>query len=493
MQLDPATGLAEYPAAFVGTLVDVSGQIGVAFSSDADTVYRFEVEEWVKGDLGDFVDVHSAADGGACGIEVGIGNRAGVFLSVENGQLHSSLCSTIDADVLLAGAEPLVVGAPGPGILLASGNIGGYNYVVLNAEGGIVAGINGPFNEPFEQPWQFSVCPEDNVLVELWSRGLVVRDLTDLSIIRQVDLGEYTNTMSFSAMRCVSEDGSQILLAGEEWNGNNPTFSLFRVTDTVDVGAELPPGQVWLSDNFAVISDYDSGAVSVYDFDSAETTTLHEIAEKSEGDYISSAAISPDGATIVLAESRYDTATGTGMATTLFTYRPGGDMTERAEFTGEVWWIDWLDSGRMAVNGSAGESGSTSAIVFNPQLEVLFEIEGFQGSELAVINEKMYAVSGGTIVSADLADGSAWPLATLPTQFLGSIVALPADFNPSPDALSGNSDVNPPATVPPLISDEFGGGEAVDVTNTARIFLGVLVLGGVMALILNRRKAAAED
>jgi hypothetical protein len=44
-----------------------------------------------------------------------------------------------------------------------------------------------------------------------------------------------------------------------------------------------------------------------------------------------------------------------------------------------------------------------------------------------------------------------------------------------------------------LISDEFGGGEAVDVTNTARIFLGVLVLGGVMALILNRRKAAAED
>jgi hypothetical protein len=300
-------------------------------------------------------------------------------------------------------------------------------------------------------------------------------------------------TMSFSAMRCVSEDGSQILLAGEEWNGNNPTFSLFRVTDTVDVGAELPPGQVWLSDNFAVISDYDSGGVSVYDFDSAETTTLHEIAEKSEGDYISSAAISPDGATIVLAESRYDTATGTGMATTLFTYRPGGDMTERAEFTGEVWWIDWLDSGRMAVNGSAGESGSTSAIVFNPQLEVLFEIEGFQGSELAVINEKMYAVSGGTIVSADLADGSAWPLATLPTQFLGSIVALPADFNPSPDVLSGNSDVNPPATVPPLISDEFGGGEAVDVTNTARIFLGVLVLGGVMALILNRRKAAAED
>jgi hypothetical protein len=72
-------------------------------------------------------------------------------------------------------------------------------------------------------------------------------------------------------------------------------------------------------------------------------------------------------------------------------------------------------------------------------------------------------------------------------------VALPADFNPSPDVLSGNSDVNPPATVPPLISDEFGGGEAVDVTNTARIFLGVLVLGGVMALILNRRKAAAED
>jgi hypothetical protein len=294
-------------------------------------------------------------------------------------------------------------------------------------------------------------------------------------------------------MRCVSDDGSQILLAGEEWNGNNPTFSLFRVTDTIDVGGELPPGQVWLSDNFAVISDYDSGAVSVYDFDSAGITFLHEIAEKSEGDYISSGAISPDGATIVLAESRYDTATGTGTTTNLFTYQPGGDLIERADFTGEVWWIDWLDSGRMAVNGSAGGNGSSSAIVFNPQLEVLFEIEGFQGSEVAVINEKMYAVSGGTIVSADLADGSAWPLATLPTQFLGSIVALPASFNPSPEVLSGNPDVNPPATVPPLISDEFGGGEAVDVTNTARIVLGVLVVGGVVAFILSRRQTVTED
>ncbi len=492
MQLDPATGLAEYPAAFVGTLVDVSGQIGVVFSSDADTVYRFEVEEWVKGDLGDFVDVHSAADGASCGIEVGIGNRAGVFLSVEGGQLSSGLCSVIDADVLLAGVEPLVVGAPGPGILLASGSIGGYNYVVLNEEGGIVAGINGPFNEPFEQPWQFSVCPGGDAMVEQWSRGLVVRDLTDLSVVQQIDLGNFSNNTSFSAMRCASRDGSVITMAGEEWNGDRPAFSLFRVTDSMDAIAELPPGQVWLSENYAVISDYDSGTVSIYDFVSGETTTIHEIAERSDGDTITSVAISPDGLAIALAEVRYDYATGTGTKTNLYVYQANGEMVGQKELAGEIWWIQWLDAERMVVSGSAEENGSISAVL-NPHLEVLLDIDGWQGSNSVVYNNKMYAVSGGTIISADLADGSAWPVATLPTQFLGAIVALPADFKLSPDVLSGDPDVNPPATVPPLVSDEFGGGEAVDVTSTARIVVVVLAVGGIIAFVLTRRKTEIED
>ncbi len=493
MQLDPATGLAEYPAAFVGTLVEVSGQSGVVFSSEADTVYRFEVEEWVKGDLGDIIDVHSAADGSSCGIEVAIGNRAGVFLNVEGGQLSSGLCSVIDADVLLAGAKPLVVGAPGPGVLLASGSIGGYNYVVLNEEGGIVAGINGPFDEPFEQPWQFSVCPGDDVLVEQWSRGLVVRDLTDLSVIRQVDFGDFTDNTSLSALRCATGDGSEITMAGEEWQGNQSTFSLLRVTDTIEVVAELPPGQVWLGEDYAVISDYNFGTVSIYDFASGEATTIHVIAEKTDSDYISSVAISPDGSNVALAEVRYDNATGTGTETNLLVYNERGEMIGRKELAGEVWWINWLDPGRLVVNGSQEESGAISAVVLDPQLDVLLEIDGWQGSNPAVLNEKMYAVSGGTIVSADLSDGSAWPLVTLPTQFLGSIVALPVNFNPSPDVLAGDPEANPPATVPPLVSDEFGGNEPVDVTNTARVVLAVLAVGAIVVFVLTRRKTEIED
>lgn len=494
MQLDPATGLAEYPAAFVGTLVDVSGQIGVVFSSDTDTIYRFQVEQWVKGDLGDFVDVHSAADGGACGIEVGIGNRAGVFLSVESGQLSSSLCSTIDADVLLAGAEPLVVGAPGPGILLASGNIGGYNYVVLNEEGGIVAGINGPFNEPFEQPWQFSICPGGDVLVEQWSRGLVLRDLTDLSIIRQVDLSDFAETTGFLSMRCVSVDGSEVLVAGEEWTGSVSVSRVFKVSDTIEPWIEVPLGQVWLGDTLAVVQSYESNEISVVEYESGSINAIHATPSSEDGPYtgIAGISISPDASSIALMEVLYEGPEG-GVSD-LILFDNAGTELGRQQFAGEASSLNWLDANRILINWTDNEGRGQVATVLNATtLETAFEIKGWQGWNPVIIDQRMYASEGGTIVSADLSTGEVSGLGTLPTQFVGPIAVLPADFKPSLDLIGDNPEVNPPATVPPLVSDEFGSGEALDVTNTARIVLVVLAVGAIVAFVLTRRKPEVKD
>lgn len=499
MQLDPTTGLSQYPAAFVGTLVEVEGQVGAVLSSDADTIYRFEVEDWVKGDLGEFVDIHSSANGASCGIEVGIGNRAGIFVSVRDGQYTSSLCETIDADVLLTGAEPLEVGAPGPGRLLVSGSIGGFSYVVLNGDGEIVAGVNGPEDaDPFDQPWQFSTCPGGNVLVEQWSRWLIVRDLSDLSIIRQVDLGDYAETTSFSSTRCMSDDGSQILLAGEEWSGNNSANRVFTVSEGLEAGAELPLGQTHLGQGFVVIQDHENRAVSVVDTASQKATTVHTIARSGPDEYIdvSAIAIAPDDTKFAIAEVDYDGPGGAN--STLLFFGADGTALGRTELRGETWWIYWVDTETIVVNTS-GEDGNSATLmgIEDDAVEVKQELKGWQASSPVGIDGRLYATEGGAIVTADLVTGETEQLTVLPTQFVGPMAVLPADFEISPGLIGTGTESASPNTVPPLFAEAAPEERAQDVTGVARGILFVLVVAAVgwagYLAVRHRRRPQTES
>lgn len=499
MQLDPTTGLAEYPAAFVGTLVEVEGQIGAAFSSDADTIYRFEVEQWVKGDLGEVVDIHSSANGASCGIEVGVGNRAGIFVSEQDGHFASSLCATIDADVLLAGSEPLAVGAPGPGRLLVSGNIGGYNYVILNEDGEIVAGVNGPDDaDPFDQPWQFSVCPGGNTLVEQWSRWLIVRDLSDLSVVRQIDLGDYADTTGFSSIRCMTEDGAEILLAGEDWSGNRSVNRVFKVSESLEPSVELPQGQSHLAQHFVVVQDYETRWVTVVDYATSKATTIHTVDRSDPDEYIdvSAIAISPDDSKIALAEVGYD---GPGGSTsTLLLYGAGGTELGKTEVEGETWWIYWIDPETVVVN-AAGENGSRAIVmgIKGDAVEIKEELEGWQGSNPVGIDGRVYATEGGAIVTADLATGKTEQLSVLPTQFVGPIAVLPADFEVSPDLVGNDTKSNTPNTVAPLFADAVPGEQTQDVTGMARGILVVLLLAAAAwawyLVVRHRRQPQTEE
>lgn len=104
---EPAAEILASPetnAAFVGRLVlRQPAPDPVPFRG---TAYRFEVESVVSGDLPTRIDVISASDGGACGIELEIGEPAGVVLQREDGVWLSNLCRTTDADELLAAGDP---------------------------------------------------------------------------------------------------------------------------------------------------------------------------------------------------------------------------------------------------------------------------------------------------------------------------------------------------------------------------------------------------
>jgi hypothetical protein len=98
MPTDMAAWISESPAVMVGTLLAVdpgSDPFGQA-------VFRFEVEQWVKGDLGDQIDVHSViGDGGNCGLFDNVGERVGLLLYLEGSHLTSSTCSMADPELLL--------------------------------------------------------------------------------------------------------------------------------------------------------------------------------------------------------------------------------------------------------------------------------------------------------------------------------------------------------------------------------------------------------
>jgi hypothetical protein len=55
-------------------------------------LYRFRVERRLKGSIGRTVEVVSANNGAACGLEVQKGHRYGLLLRRVRGRWHSSLC-----------------------------------------------------------------------------------------------------------------------------------------------------------------------------------------------------------------------------------------------------------------------------------------------------------------------------------------------------------------------------------------------------------------
>lgn len=98
----------EAPAAFVGTMV--GRQPGK--DPEFEAIFHFQVEQWVKSDLGDTVDVHSGSNGAMCGFEQPTGERVGLLLYFDGQHLTSGLCSMVSPDVLIeVGAQH--VGRPG--------------------------------------------------------------------------------------------------------------------------------------------------------------------------------------------------------------------------------------------------------------------------------------------------------------------------------------------------------------------------------------------
>jgi hypothetical protein len=113
---EPAQMLEWGPTAFVGTITGVTG--AGAGPVGAQHLLTFEVETVLAGEVPSSVEVLTADNSAACGIDAAVGARMAVFALDEGGQLSSGLCSVTDADSALAalgpGTPPSPGGAVGP-------------------------------------------------------------------------------------------------------------------------------------------------------------------------------------------------------------------------------------------------------------------------------------------------------------------------------------------------------------------------------------------
>jgi hypothetical protein len=134
--LEPAQMLEFAPTAFVGTIV---GSTPVDNQPMGDHALTFSVETVLAGEVTAEVEVVTANNSAACGIDATVGTRLAVFASPDGGQLTSNLCSVTDAELAIAALGPGTAPASG-GTTTASGSFD-WQAVWLGAGGlAVVAG-----------------------------------------------------------------------------------------------------------------------------------------------------------------------------------------------------------------------------------------------------------------------------------------------------------------------------------------------------------------
>lgn len=226
---DPRDALKASDGAFIGTLVSKTPDPA---DPEYGAVYTFSVEETFKGDLGESVEVYSASDGASCGLEVPIGGRTGLFLTLADGRWLSSLCQQIAPDDLRAAAEPLPEpDGSGPISMLVSGSYGEAGIVALDAQGRTLGyGEREPDSGPLH------VCTGSQRFLEIYGGfrkpELAVRDTASLEVVREIDLplGDWPyRHLNPVAMTCADERADVIYLAALRYGGNEQDF-VFKIT-----------------------------------------------------------------------------------------------------------------------------------------------------------------------------------------------------------------------------------------------------------------------
>ncbi|MDQ3982746.1 MAG: hypothetical protein M3271_08725 [Actinomycetota bacterium] len=195
-------------------------------SGEGTVTYTFRVDEEIKGDFEATVEVRTASDGAACGLEVGIGEQTGLFLSGSHANgWRSSLCQQISPEELREAARPMPEpDGEGPIRTIAGGDWGDMGLFALDAQGRTLM-----YGRRERGSSVADVCPGSTLFLEVPWRGRnrwVVRRTATFEIVEVVHRprGAWPET-------CLTEDASEVLVHAIHYGEPRSTSRLYRYGD----------------------------------------------------------------------------------------------------------------------------------------------------------------------------------------------------------------------------------------------------------------------
>ena len=456
----------ESQGAFVGTLIEK--QDGAAGQFGPESIYVFQVEEWVKGDAGDVIEVRSASDGAACGFEFwDPDQRIGAIIREENGELRGDLCSQVDPDVLLAATRPPTPSETGIGHLLIGGGWASSHLTVVDKEGHHVIDLVPPNAAAGEGgSTVLDVCPGGDLMVQATTSDVVVWDLTTYQTVgaHPVPSGWVTD------LSCRAADASSIWVVA----GNDISADLVEVVEVPTNILTLPGTVGRIGTDFVVAQEtHESDAIWV----DPETGTTTELTS-TPPDVLRSISVAPHPSQrlVAVVETTFQ-ETGPTVAK-LSIMDATGTAIDSYEIPWETYTPTWLDDRRVAVKAYDFNDWETSfGLIFDIDSGETVEIEGWDMEYTIAEGDTLYGIEGGSVSTTNLADHVIGSLVTLPSSTAGPIVLL----EDAPTVVPTTTVTEDPgSTTPPLVAAGPRDDESLDhlpwLAGAAIVsFLGMLV------------------
>lgn len=472
---DLTEAIAQSEAAFVGTLVDKRSTSGNLFGG-GDAIYTFEVEQWIKADLGPVIEVRSASQGSACGFEVDIDERMGAFISRDGNHLSGGLCTTVDPDALLAAASGPVTSPTGIPRLVASFN--GDEVFVLDAEGRYITSLESPPELANQWGGGLDACPGGEMLVQHTSTSLLVWDMRSLELV-----ATYTEADGERAwvtdVACRSDDASTIWAIIQ----TETTSTLQSVVpEGIDLGS-VPSSQIEFGATHGIVVDHEFGTVTVLDFEEGTTTDIWSRDPDQLAD--GSADPHPSDDTTALLETRfYGGEADTDASLIILDARDEPIMEFDIPY--ESYQPTWIDEERVMVSAYDWTEGERSVgYLFDITTQEVAVFEDWTGFAATAMDLQIISLDNAKITSLDPETGNIELLTALPTQWVEDLVVLAPGLPPV--AVDVTDPVEPTSpTTPPLSADDSLEGVSVDwsgpssPTVQARwILVGLALIAGV--------------
>lgn len=421
--LSPAEDLARFDVAFVGSLVERPPSSG---SYEEEAPYVFEVDTWVKGDLGSEIIVFSPNQGSACGFEAALGERVGVMARVVDGRPLGGLCTTVDADLLLAGESPLALDGSGPPVFLVAGWAGPARLMLLDASGGLLT-LVGEENESLNG---LALCPGSETLVELVNDELVVRTTADLEELRRVDLDDLPYEVGVPSIWCRDERGETLWLATEEWSEKTGiTYRLFDADNLDSPPLDGDYGWVEVGIDYAVAGEGHRGErIWRVDLNSRERTVLHEIpVEAGDSTPDGRGWMDPSGQQVMIAQWQW--RDDSGGSTTFFLYDVAtGDLLWESEVLPTADGMGWIDDTTfMASSHPDIDSDEVDYLTIDTESAEITHLDSVPGWRTLRVGDQLAGVMGASLQIMPLSGGDTTRLRILPSEAHRLVAVLDAD------------------------------------------------------------------